>query len=282
MSNSREPTSYDRQAKQEIERWKEPRNNLARRAGRIVTRPLEKGTELLMENTPLGAAVKGMVELLNDGAVYTVSEPPVYKRFGQAGHTVAKPEDVARLELQQVDEVVGFLSARYKVVAGSEGAVAGGAGTVGPWWGAAAIAVDLPVTVGLALRAVAEYATYYGFPPKSQGERAFALQVLQVASSAEDASKNAAMAELTRVGVMLGKGATWEQLNRASSVKVVQKVAESLSIRLTKAKLAYVVPVVGAAVGGGFNIHYLGKVTTAAYQSYRERFLLRAYGEDWR
>jgi len=130
--------------------------------------------------------------------------------------------------------------------------------------------------VGLALRAIAVYGHHYGFPTKSQGERDFALQLLQVASSPEDASKTAAMAELTRVAVMLGKNRTWAELNREGSVKVVQKIAETLTIRLTKAKLSYVVPGLGAVVGGGFNIHYLDKVTTAAYHSYRERFLDRA------
>jgi EcsC family protein len=278
MSNEREPNDYDRQAWAEIARWKEPKNSLTYRATRFVTKPVEKGTELLMENTPLGTAVRGIIELLNDAAAYTVTADVVHARFRDKGYEVREPGDIGMLGLEQVDRVVGFLGTRYKAMAATEGAGTGAAGTFGPWWGAGAIAVDLPVIVGIALRAIAHYGTYYGFSPASQGERLFVLHVLEAASSPEDASKAGAMAELTRVGVALSKGATWEELNRAGTVKLIQGIAERLSIRITKAKLAYVVPLLGAGVGAGFNVHYIGKVTNAAYHSYRERFLMRAFG----
>lgn len=37
-------------------------------------------------------------------------------------------------------------------------------------------------------------------------------------------------------------------------------------------------PVVGAAVGAGFNAYYTSKVCDAAFYLYRERFLQRKYG----
>ena len=49
---------------------------------------------------------------------------------------------------------------------------------------------------------------------------------------------------------------------------------------LTKAKLAQVVPVAGAVIGGGFNAYYTDKVCKAAFYLYRERFLAEKYGVD--
>jgi hypothetical protein len=282
MSERPEPSSYDRQAHAEIERWKQPSNSLVRRAARLASRPLEAGVQVVLDISPLGAAVRGVVALLNDGATYTVSDQRIYERFRERGHDVTTEKDIARLSLDDVDAVVGYLSTKYMSMAGTSGAATGATGTINPVAGLASIAVDLPATIGMACRAIAEYGTFYGFDPKrSQGERAYVLWVLEAASSPEDASKTAAMAELTRLAAMLEKGASWAELNRLASVNVVQRIAKHLPGRLTKRKLANAVPVLGAAVGGGFNAHYLNKVTTAAYHCYRERFLLRAHGEDW-
>ena len=51
-------------------------------------------------------------------------------------------------------------------------------------------------------------------------------------------------------------------------------------MRLTKAKLAQGVPIMGAVVGGGFNAYYTARVCDAAYHLYRERFLAEKYGAE--
>ena len=49
-------------------------------------------------------------------------------------------------------------------------------------------------------------------------------------------------------------------------------------MRLTKGKLAQLIPIAGAVVGAGFNAWYLNEVTHTAYMLYRERFLKERYG----
>ena len=63
-------------------------------------------------------------------------------------------------------------------------------------------------------------------------------------------------------------------------VRIIQIIARSLGIRLTNAKLAQIVPVTGALVGGGFNAYYTRNVCDAAFYLYRERFLAEKYGEN--
>lgn len=53
----------------------------------------------------------------------------------------------------------------------------------------------------------------------------------------------------------------------------MQSIAKALSINLTKAKLANVIPVAGVAISGGFNAYYTDKVCKSAFYLYRERLL---------
>jgi hypothetical protein len=113
-----------------------------------------------------------------------------------------------------------------------------------------------------------------------QEERLFAFHVLGLASSPTDASKAVAMAQLLRISQDVAKKVTWKELEKNTFVKIIQQISKSLGIRLTKAKLAQVIPALGAAVGGGFNAYFTMKVCDAAYYLYRERFLAQKYGVD--
>jgi hypothetical protein len=63
-------------------------------------------------------------------------------------------------------------------------------------------------------------------------------------------------------------------------VVVMQRIAKRIGVRLTKAKLAQTIPVIGAGVGAGFNAWYVSRVCNAAYFLYRERFLAEKYGPE--
>ena len=88
------------------------------------------------------------------------------------------------------------------------------------------------------------------------------------------------MAQLVKIAKDVAKKKAWKDLEKRTFVKIIQIIARSLGIRLTKAKLAQIVPVTGAIVGGGFNAYYTGKVCNAAFYLYRERFLAEKYGSD--
>jgi hypothetical protein len=130
------------------------------------------------------------------------------------------------------------------------------------------------------LRAIGEYATYYGFDIHRQEERLFAMNVLGLASSPNDASKGLAMAQLVRIAQDVAKKRSWKELEKHAFVQVIQQIAKALGVRLTKAKLAQIVPISGAVIGGGFNAYFTSKVCDAAYYLYRERFLAAKYGAD--
>ena len=87
------------------------------------------------------------------------------------------------------------------------------------------------------------------------------------------------MASLVKISRDVAAKKTWKELEEHAMVLVIKKIAESLGVRLTKAKLAQLLPVFGSAVGGGYNAYYTAKVCETASFMYRERFLATKYDE---
>jgi len=272
---TKQPSAYERRALEQIHEWKNPKLSWSDQAMRAISWPLDKAGDFIIETPGLGDAIKkaigGIVNVSNDVAQRSVRPEAIYEQFRAADHDIHERRDIFSLDLENVDKVVGWLGAKYKGLAFGEGAATGVAGAPG-------IAADIPALVTLNLRAIGEYATYYGFDVSLQQERLFAMNVLGLASSPKDAAKEVAMAQLVRIAQDVAKKRTWKALEEHTFVKIIQQISKALGIRLTKAKLAQTVPVVGAGVGGGFNAYYTAKVCDAAYYLYRERFLAEKYG----
>jgi hypothetical protein len=271
-------TTYDDRSLKEIHEWKNPELGWFGQAMRVINWPLDKAGDLVLATPGVGDVIKlsiqGLIGVCNDMAQWSVQKETIYSEFRKAGHDgIKKESDVFDIKLEDVDKIVGWLDAKYKGIALAEGAGTGALGLPG-------IPADLVALISLNLRAIGEYATYYGFNVNSQEERLFAMNVLGLASSPTDASKGLAMAQLVRIAQDVAKKRTWKELEKHAFVQVFQQIAKAIGIRLTKAKLSQVIPVAGAAVGGGFNAYFTSKVCEAAYYLYRERFLAHKYGAD--
>ena len=273
-----ELSEYERSAVTSIHDWKNPQIGWFGKTMETINWPLEKAGDLITEvpgvDWVIEKAVGGLVGLLNDLAHWSVRPIAIYEEYRVAGFEHIKtPNDIFSLNLEDADRVNGWLGAKYKTLASVEGAAAGYVGLPG-------IPPDIVALITLNQRAIGEYATYYGFDISSQQERLFALNILGLASSPNDAAKQVAMAQLVRIAQDVAKKKVWKDLERHSFVRIIQIIARSLGIRLTKAKLAQIVPVTGALVGGGFNAYYTSNVCDAAFYLYRERFLAEKYGEN--
>lgn len=273
-----EPSDYELRAIQEIHQWKNPKLNWYDKAMEVINTPLEKIGGTVMEVPAIEWVIEktigGLLNLLNDFAQWTVRPEAICEEFRKMGYTnICNPEDIIQLDLEDVDRVIGYLGAKYKSLAAVEGAAAGYVGLPG-------IPPDIISLISLNQRAIGEYATYCGFDVTTQQERLFALNILGLSSSPSDGSKQVAMAQLVRIAQDVAKKRAWEDLEKHTFVKIIQIIAKALGVRLTKAKLAQIVPKTGAIIGGGFNIYYTNKVSDAAFFLYRERFLANKYGSD--
>jgi len=277
MSHRHAMSSYDTAALQAISDWKNPPATWWSRAGSAISRPLDKAGELVVSAPGVGAllerAVNELVELSHDVARWSVTPAEIYESFRTAGHpAVLAGEHVHGLDLQDVDRLVERLGVKYKGLAATEGAATGVMGLPG-------IPVDILAITTLNLRAVGEYATYYGFDVSTQQERLFAMNVLSLVSSPSSGSAKAlAMAQLMQIAHDVAAKRSWRELQKQVFVKTIERIAQTLGIQLTKAKLAQIVPATGVVVGAGFNAYFTGKVSDAAYHLYRERFLAEKYG----
>lgn len=277
---STRPSAYERGVREQIHEWENPAQGWFGQTMRQIGWPVERLGSLLQNATDaaglpdvISKALAGLVKVLTDAATWAVRTNAVYGEFRNAGHDVREPADIFALDLEQVDKTVGRLDAKYTGMAFTEGAAAGAVGVPG-------LIADIPALVTLNLRAIAEYGTYYGFDVTSQRERLFAMHVLGLASSPSDAAKAPVMAQLARIAADAAKRKTWKVLEEKALVRVIQQLAKALGIRLTKAKLGQAVPIMGAAVGGGFNAYFTARVCDAAHYLYRERFLAEKYGPE--
>lgn len=230
-------------------------------------------------NIAVEKAFQGLLGLLNDGAQWSVRPEAIRQEFEKtSGVSIRGPQEIWDFDLEIVDRTIGWLDTKYEGMALVQGAAAGGSATISPAVALAAIPLDIASLLAMNLRAVGEYASYCGFNTTSQEERLFVLNVLALASSPTDQSKQVALAQLVRIAKDVALKKTWKELEQHLFVQIVQQIANALSIRLTKAKLANTIPAAGALIGGGFNAYFTDKVCKAAFYLYRERLLAEKYG----
>ncbi len=273
-------SAYEKRAIKEIHAWKTepPESTRLGQAMQVVSWPLTKAGQAVRSMPNIGEAIRksisGFVHRSNELAQWTVRPEAIYRKFRASGYDVTDAKSILNLDLEDIDQTVGPLGARYKRLAGVEGAAIGATGFVG-------LVVDVPALVLMNLRAIGEYATYYGFDVSSQSERLFAMNILGLASSPNDTAKRVVeVTKLIRIAKDVGARKTWKSAEQRTYTRITRHIARGFGIRLAKAKLAQAVPVAGAAVGAGFNTYFTARVCEASYNLYRVRFLAAKYGED--
>jgi hypothetical protein len=268
------PEEYERRALEEIGQLKNPDPSRLGSALDAVHKPIAAVVGTALDNKlgeTVSRGVQGLMDTVNERASWSVRNEVIYEQFRSGGYAVHQGRDIHRLELRQVDQTLGRLAAKSEALAFAEGA---GTGV----FGLAGTVLDVPALVGIALRAINEYATYYGFDPSTDDEKAFILMILAVVSAPTIEERRAAMTELTQLSILLAEGETRRESRRLLSMQLVTKVANTLASRLVKAKMAQAIPIVGAGIAAAFNAWFARTVTETAFQLYRERFLIEKRG----
>lgn len=279
------PSDYEKRALSQIHAWKNPKRTWFDSTSVFLNWPLEKAGDALRKVPGLSDVVqnsmKGILGVINDATQRTVRPEEILKDYSAYLNSPCNDLNaIFSLDLEHVDRVISWLDTKYEGIALVEGAAAGGIATVNPMAALAAIPTDVIALLTMNLRAIGEYATYCGFDIAHPEERLFALNILALASSPTDQSKQIALAQLVRIARDVTLKKSWEQLEKHLFVSAAKEIAQTLSIRLTKAKLGNVLPYAGAVIGGGFNAYYTDKVCKSAFYLYRERFLAEKYGPN--
>lgn len=203
--------------------------------------------------------------LVRSGAL--LEEVREHKLVKQQGLHIEELEDLRQVPLAVLDGISKTTMQGGKVLAGGKGILIGLTGIIG-------MVVDLPALVTLNLRFISQIAATYGFDvTDSEEERMFALNVLG-ASTSSQAAKTAFLKNLNEIAVAVGKRKAWKHLNSKFVVQLIQKLAKSLGVRLTKKKLGQLIPIVGSVVAGGSNYKFTHDNLVAARMLYRKRWLI--------
>lgn len=147
----------------------------------------------------------------------------------------------------------------YRQTAAVEGGITGAGGILLGF-------VDFPVLIGIKIKLLFEIATIYGFDIKDYKERVYLLHIFELAFSSDVHRKNIYL-----------KMTDWEEkakdlpddINQFDWRNFQQEYRDYLDL----AKLAQLIPVVGAPVGFIVNNRLLKKLGVTAMNSYRMRLL---------
>ena len=269
-------TEYENKVWKEIRNRRNPKEkNFLQKGFSLVATPIHKAAEVIIDNRVFGEvitkSIAGLTTICYESAQTSVRYDAIFKELSDKSKVDIKQlKDIEKIDLSILDKSSSGLRKKYVTIAAAEGGLTGAAGLPG-------MVIDIPGLILINFRAICEYATYYGFDIELQDQKLMILHILSLASAPTDQAKHAAMAQLAKIASQVAKKQTWEELEKFVFVKMIKKMAEAIGIRLTKAKLAQVVPAVGSLVGAGFNAYYTEKVCDAAYFTYRETFLARKY-----
>ncbi len=272
----RYPSLYEQQALEGILSWRTPENDWLTRTSNSMQAKLNSFSNQLRRvpgvDWTIDNVVTGLLNLTNEIAQDLVWQDAIFEEFRNAGHVhVASFHHVAFLDLEHVDERLEGLSTKYKSIAAVEGVATGFAGFAG-------ILPDIVALIAMNLRAAGEYATYCGFDIAEPEERLYALRILDIAAKPKEELGPALMEELHHAPTSVARKKTLKTIEQLAVSGTVKTVAKSIAMRVTKSKLAQVMPVAGALIAGGYNSMYTHTVCDVAFHLYRERFLFGKYG----
>ncbi|GAB2780916.1 uncharacterized protein (DUF697 family) [Hymenobacter luteus] len=235
--------SLDEEPLAELRAWQRRMQQKPTLLGSLTRRMQTRLNALLPEkvHTAITAAIKQMVR----GVL-----------FGST-HTTRRPE--ARASLAEREAAVRTTLRYYRNTAAAEGAVTGAGGFL---LGLA----DFPLLLGLKLKFLFDVAALYGHDVRDYTERLFVLHIFQLAFSSQHTRNK-----------VYQRVAAWDTYRHTLPADVQEfdwrTFQQEYRDYIDLAKMAQLVPVIGAAVGAVANYRLLEQLGDAAMNCYRLRWL---------
>ncbi|UOQ70357.1 EcsC family protein [Hymenobacter cellulosilyticus] len=237
---------YEELARQELRAWQQQMQRTPSYLNRFARQLQRRLNNLLPEKVhqAITAAIRQMVSGVLLGSRYTTRRPL------QEG------------SLEEREEAVRGHLKYYRTTAAAEGAVTGAGGIL---LGLA----DFPLLLGIKLKFLFEVAALYGFDAHDYTERLYLLHVFQLAFSSQH-SRN----EVYR------RVADWDAYRQTLPTDPQtfdwRTFQQEYRDYIDLAKLAQLVPVIGAAVGAVANYRLMDQLSATAMNCYRLRLGLAA------
>lgn len=236
--------SYEQKIRIELEFWKMEMMRKPSFLSTVTTGVQKKINSYIPDkvHSAITATIRTMVKTVLYGSAYTTGPLP--------------PEEMSMIHresliLQKIDS--------YCKTGAAEGGITGAGGFLMSM-------ADFPILIAIKIKMLFEIATLYGFSAKDFRERLYILYIFQLAFSSKQGT--------TKVFLHLQN---WEE-----QVLILPENPENFDWQtfqqeyrdyIDLAKLAQLLPVVGAAVGAVANYQLIKKLGKTAMQAYRMRLL---------
>lgn len=241
--NTHPGITYHDKIKRELEQWKK---NMMRNPS--VFSLLSKGVQ-----TKINSWIPEKVHV----AITTVLKQMIRAvLFGSAHTAVKAPEDDSLVLIENaVIQRIEF----YRTTAAVEGGITGAGGIL---LGLA----DFPILIGIKLKLLFDIASMYGFNIKDYKERVYLLHIFELAFSSD----------VHRKKVFL-KMTGWDQKSKELPADIHQfdwrNFQQEYRDYIDLAKMAQMIPIIGAPVGAFINYRMIKKLGLTAMNAYRMRLL---------
>lgn len=114
------------------------------------------------------------------------------------------------------------------------------------------------------------------------------MNVFNVGTAASATAKAAALADMRVAAMALAKNWTYKKVAQRTQTGILvgilkdrtKHLPKDIANNVTKRKLAQTIPLVGAAVGAGFNYWFMSNATRGAYMGFRHMYLVRKYEDN--
>lgn len=236
-------TNYDQLMRRELFTWQ---RKMMRKPGilnRLSKRAQDKLNSIIPEkvHNAITVAIKQMVRGVLFGAKLTTREK------------------VVQLKLEATDATVEDIIKRYRNTATVEGALTGAGGF---WLGLA----DFPLLMAIKIKMLFEIAATYGFSTNDYKERVYILHIFQLAFSSAQHRRKVFM-EMKDWNVQ-SKGLP-NDIDQFDWRPFQQEYRDYIDL----AKLAQLIPVIGAPVGAVVNYRLIRKLGFTAKMAYHMRLV---------
>jgi hypothetical protein len=160
-------------------------------------------------------------------------------------------------------------------------------GTAGGALGLLTLAIELPITTGIMLRAIADIARAEGEDLDTHGARLACIEVFALGGSCpgDDAAETGYFAvrialarEVTKAAEHILRSGLTEQ-GAPAMVRLVTRVAQRFSVQVSEKVAAEAVPIIGAMGGATINVLFIDHFQSMARGHFTVRRLERRYGQ---
>lgn len=233
-------SAYEAQARRELAAWRArltqppgPMDAAAKHMQATVNRLIPEKV-----HAAITKAIEGLTRGIVTGADWLTAEP------------------LTGASLQEREQRIATASEAWRIAAAAEGGVTGAAGILGS-------AADFPALLALKFKLLVETAAFYGHDAKDWRERLYILSVFQLAFS----SGASRMEQLERL-------AEWDTAALPAGPEAFdwRRFQQEYRDHIDLAKLAQMLPVVGAPVGALVNFNLMQKLSETAKGAYRMRW----------